>query len=153
MPCSTAASERCSSRSVEIAFMWRNGLWRPTHTVIDLAPGVKLTAWTFGDQAPCPRRSRPGRRPPREPRSPLDGAGRSASDADGVRLIEENAMAKKSQRSGRKSASGGTQAAHDDARAGEERNNVDGDEKQEASAAKMGSTASAGRDAAAFAKM
>jgi phasin family protein len=68
-------------------------------------------------------------------------------------LIEENAMAKKSQRSGRKSASGGTQAAHDDARAGEERNNVDGDEKQEAGAAKMGSTASAGRDAAAFAKM
>ncbi|HEY3563516.1 MAG TPA: hypothetical protein VGL96_00775, partial [Casimicrobiaceae bacterium] len=64
---------------------------------------------------------------------PLDGAGRSASDADGVRLIEENAMAKKSQRSGRKSAAEG---AHDDARAGEDRNNVDGDEKQEASAAK-----------------
>ncbi len=29
-----------------------------THKVIDLAPGVKFSAWTFGDQVPGPDRAR-----------------------------------------------------------------------------------------------
>ena len=29
-----------------------------THKVIDIAPGVKFSAWTFGDTVPTPRRGR-----------------------------------------------------------------------------------------------
>jgi len=67
-------------------------------------------------------------------------------------LTEENAMARKSQRPGRRSAAGATQEAHDDPGAGEGRN-ADADATQDADAANAGSAPSSGPDAAAFAKM
>ena len=34
-----------------------------THKIIEITPGVKFSAWTFGDQVPGPVDPRPRRRP------------------------------------------------------------------------------------------